>query len=169
MNIRQEKGQLIAQIKDDGGSYNVHSTELGWKCDCLEDLHRGVKCKHIFAVEFSFAFREKVREEIHIQPITSLNCKYCSSENVVKKALRDNKCGTSGSEYFGLNDFDLLALFAFLNRRRTSISQASPKRFVIQFSMEWNNFTDSRRFLFHKSARSECSTNRKTEHDRDIT
>ena len=106
---REEQGQLIAQIKDaikrideftyvvksqsNGGSYNIHSTELGWKCDCPDHTHRGVKCKHIFAVEFSFALREQVKKEIVIEPITSVVCLYCNSEGIVKKAIRHNKYG----------------------------------------------------------------------------
>jgi putative transposase len=107
---RQEQGQLIAQIKDaikrideftyvvksqsNGGSYNVHSTELGWKCDCPDHVNRGVKCKHIFAVEFSSALREQVKKEIVIQPINSVVCRYCNSGNIVKRALRRNKQNT---------------------------------------------------------------------------
>jgi transposase-like protein len=106
---REEQGQLIAQVKDaikrideftyvvksqsNGGSYNIHSTELGWKCDCPDHTHRGVKCKHIFAVEFSFALREQVKKEIVIQPITSVVCRYCNSDSIVKKAIRHNKYG----------------------------------------------------------------------------
>ena len=51
-------------------------------CSCLEYVYRGVKCKRIYAVEFSLASRDKVREEIIIQPITSLVCRYCRSEHI---------------------------------------------------------------------------------------
>jgi putative transposase len=86
VNIREEKGQLIAQVngsiirlneseyvvysQSNGGGYRIRSTELGWKCDCPDHTHRGVKCKHIFAVEFSFALREQVKKEVIIQPIS---------------------------------------------------------------------------------------------------
>ena len=104
---RQEQGQLIAEAKDTikrineteyfvnsqsgNGSYRIFATELGWNCSCPDHKFRGVKCKHVYAVEFSLALREKVKEEIVIQPITSLVCRYCNSENVVKKAIRRNK------------------------------------------------------------------------------
>jgi putative transposase len=110
MNIREEKGHLIAQNNGsvkrinekeyvvtsqcNGGTYSVHSTDLGWVCACPDHVYRGVKCKHIFAVEFSFAFREQVKKEIIIQPINSVACRYCNSENIVKKALRKNKHNT---------------------------------------------------------------------------
>jgi transposase-like protein len=106
---REEQGQLIAQLKDaikriddftyvvksqsNSGSYNIHSTELGWKCDCADHTNRGVKCKHIFTIEFSFALREQVKKDIVIQPITSVVCRYCNSDSIVKKAIRRNKYG----------------------------------------------------------------------------
>src|SRR5919198_5202635 len=101
-NNRQQQGELIAQIKgaikrindvnyivssqSGNGSYQIHLTELGWNCSCPDHLYRGVKCKHIHAVEFSFALREHVKNEIIIRPVDSLSCRYCYSGNIVKKA-----------------------------------------------------------------------------------
>jgi uncharacterized Zn finger protein len=106
---RQEQGRIIAKMDNSvkrindisytitsqsgNGSYDVHSTEIGWVCSCPDHKFRGVKCKHVYAVEFSLVLREKVKEEIIIQPITSLVCRYCNSENIVKKAIRKNKYG----------------------------------------------------------------------------
>jgi len=106
---RQQQGQLIAQIKgsierlDDrhyivnsqssNGFYHIQLNELGWVCSCPDHMYRGVKCKHIYAVEFSFALREQVKKEIIIQPVDSLSCRYCSSGNIVRKAIRRNKYG----------------------------------------------------------------------------
>lgn len=107
---RQQQGELIAQIKgaikriDDAnyivssqssnGSYNVHLTELGWNCSCPDHIYRGIKCKHIYAVEFSFELRKKVEEDVTIiRPVTSLACRYCNSEHTVRKAIRRNKYG----------------------------------------------------------------------------
>jgi putative transposase len=105
---RKEQGELIAQAKGSvkrldkyyvvtsqtgNGSYNVELTELGFICSCPDHLYRGVKCKHIHAVEFSFAIREQVRNEIIISPIDSLSCRCCGSASVVKKAIRYNKYG----------------------------------------------------------------------------
>ena len=106
-NLREQRGQELAQTKDnvkriDDRHYQVKSTtsnkiyrivvtSIGWVCSCPDHTHRGVKCKHIYAVEFSFAIRESVRREVVIQPITTLSCRYCNSNNVVKKAIRHNK------------------------------------------------------------------------------
>jgi hypothetical protein len=45
---------------------------------------RGEKCKHIFAVEISYAIRETVRQEVVIQQITAKSCPQCKSLNLVK-------------------------------------------------------------------------------------
>jgi putative transposase len=74
-------------------SYNVELTELGFVCSCPDHLYRGVKCKHIHPVEFSFAIREQVKSENIIARIDSLSCRYCSSTNIVKKAIRYDKYG----------------------------------------------------------------------------
>jgi putative transposase len=73
--------------------YKIIITSIGWVCSCADHMFRGVKCKHIYAVEFSFAIREQVKNDIIITPIDSLPCRYCNSENIVKKAIRHNKDG----------------------------------------------------------------------------
>jgi transposase-like protein len=73
------------------GKYDIYKTDIGWTCSCPDHKFRGVKCKHIFAVEFSYAIRETVREEVIIRPISQLACRYCNSERIVKKAIRRNK------------------------------------------------------------------------------
>jgi uncharacterized Zn finger protein len=68
---RQQLGLAIANITDaikrisqsvykvksqnGNGDYDISSTDLGWVCSCPDHTYRGVKCKHIFVVEFSFA------------------------------------------------------------------------------------------------------------------
>lgn len=108
LEIRAQKGQEIAQMQDainrlDETTYKVRSqslnmyyevvgTERGWSCQCPDHRFRGVKCKHIWAVEFSFAIRRLVKKETILQPL-SLACKACGSQEIVKKALRHNKYG----------------------------------------------------------------------------
>ena len=74
--IRQQQGFVIASIsgaikriseikyvvksQNGGGEYDVCSTDLGWVCSCPDHKFRGVKCKHIFAVEISFALGKEV-------------------------------------------------------------------------------------------------------------
>nr|MDO8098343.1 DDE-type integrase/transposase/recombinase [Candidatus Njordarchaeota archaeon] len=106
---REIKGLQIAQVggqikridslsykvnsQSGNGMYDIQRTELGWKCSCPDHTYRGVKCKHIYAVEFSLAIREKVQISSVIEPLTSDVCKFCGSGNIVKDAIRHNKYG----------------------------------------------------------------------------
>jgi len=106
-NDRESRGQVIANVEravkrysdyryvvnsqSSKVKYKVILTKLGWTCSCPDHKFRGGKCKHIYAVEFSRAVRETVKEQVVIQPISQLACRYCSSEHIVKKAIRHNK------------------------------------------------------------------------------
>jgi transposase-like protein len=75
------------------GKYEVHSTDLGWVCSCPDHKFRGVKCKHIFSVEISFALRKEV-EVARIELVDIQCCIYCKSSSIVKDGLRYSKYGT---------------------------------------------------------------------------
>src|SRR6185437_5920288 len=105
---REQQGYLIAQMKGSvnrindtsytvssqsgNGKYMISSTALGWKCSCADHLYRGVKCKHIYAVEISFAIRKEV-EIRRIEPVNAQCCVLCKSLDIVKYGLRHNKYG----------------------------------------------------------------------------
>ena len=108
-NGRELRGKAIVQLGDQikrmgshaykvtsqsgNGEYDVIRTEEGWMCSCPDHTYRNVKCKHIYAVEFSNALRKKV-EVRKIEPIVSItNCMYCGSPNIVKDGIRHNKHG----------------------------------------------------------------------------
>jgi len=108
-SLREQKGLEIANIPnqvrrfDDyvykvksqsgNGEYDVLNTEIGWLCSCPDSIYRGVKCKHVYAVEFSLALRKEV-EVRKIEPFTDItNCIFCGSANIVKDGVRRNKCG----------------------------------------------------------------------------
>jgi len=55
-------------------------------------VYRGVKCKHIYAVEISFSIRKQV-EITKIEPIIIQACIFCKLTNIVKDGLRHNKYG----------------------------------------------------------------------------
>jgi putative transposase len=106
---RQMRGQVIAKARrgikrinkvtyrvksqTNGKYYHIKATNIGWKCDCPDHVFRGVKCKHIFAVEISYAIRETVRQEVVIQQITANSCPQCKSHKSVKHGIRHNKYG----------------------------------------------------------------------------
>jgi len=105
---REQQGFLIAETtgsikrinektyavksQNGNGDYDIHSTDLGWVCSCPDHKFRGVKCKHVFAVEISFALRKEV-EVARIEPLQINCCIFCNSSNIVKDGLRHNKRG----------------------------------------------------------------------------
>lgn len=99
--IAEKAGQIIRindqsyKVKSQSSDtlYDVKSTEIGWKCNCPDHTSRGVQCKHIFSVIFSFGIRKEV-EKVRIEPIVSVSsCVYCHSTNVIKYGVRHNKYG----------------------------------------------------------------------------
>ena len=47
------------------GVYEVPKTSIGSMCQCPDHVYRGVKCNHVFAVEFS----SQIRKEVQIRTI----------------------------------------------------------------------------------------------------
>ncbi|HUW47602.1 MAG TPA: DDE-type integrase/transposase/recombinase [Patescibacteria group bacterium] len=73
------------------GEYAVSQVDHEWVCECPDNKFRNVKCKHIFAVEFSKSLRKAIQR---ITPIENLSaCIYCNSSNLMKYGLRKNKTG----------------------------------------------------------------------------
>src|SRR5208337_4967171 len=107
---REERGKVIAKTPSqieriDDLSYKVNSqsgnsayevrfsTVDGWKCSCPDHSYREVKCKHICAVEFSFAIRQEVKIQ-HIEPLSNVEtCLFCNSIEIIKWGVRHNKYG----------------------------------------------------------------------------
>ncbi len=112
MNYREQSGKQIAerpdhikriddnwyQVKSQSLSYDswydVVSTETGFVCDCPDHQQRKVKCKHIYAVEFSKTIRDEISKHVTISPISTQNCPSCNSENIIKKGIRKNRYGS---------------------------------------------------------------------------
>jgi transposase-like protein len=105
-NPRQLRGQLLAEMEGTvnrigEGNYQVKSQSgkgiylviLGEKpnCSCPDFAYRNEKCKHIFAVEFSFKLRQKVIQEKVIEPIQVSECIFCHSIDIKKFGVRKNK------------------------------------------------------------------------------
>ena len=109
IGTREDRGRAIAEkdrqiMRINDHSYKVKSqssdilyditmTEIGWKCNCPDHQTRGVKCKHIFAVELVFNLREQVKKNVVIQPIVLSDCIFCHSSNLKKNGIRHNKSG----------------------------------------------------------------------------
>lgn len=91
---RVSKFLYLVKSQSKDGSYKVTQTEIGWKCNCPDHVSRGLKCKHIWAVEISAAIRRQV-EKVWITPINSdaKSCILCGSGNIIKDGLRHNSYG----------------------------------------------------------------------------
>ena len=102
--ISDSEYQVHSQSSDTW--YQVYAIEKGLNCSCpdfafragmaLSEGHRfhvSFKCKHIFAVEFSYALRQTVEKQVKIEPLDIQTCLYCYSKNIVKHGVRHNKNG----------------------------------------------------------------------------
>jgi len=107
---RQNEYTYRVHSQSGNGSYSVQRMELGWSCSCPDHIYRGVKCKHIYAVEISLKLRQAVHTRV-IEPITSIeSCIYCTSDRLIKWGIRHNKYGDiqkfsckSCGKYFTVN------------------------------------------------------------------
>lgn len=109
---REDRGKMIAEkpnqikrirerfyrvVSQSGhGMYDVRNARMnetvGWICTCPDFTYRNIKCKHIWAVEFSAKLRELVKPRV-IEPIDVHGCIYCKSDRLIKWGIRHNKYG----------------------------------------------------------------------------
>ena len=92
--VRRIDGQTYRVKSQNGnGTYSVVKEGSRWECSCPDHVYRDAKCKHIWAVEFSLALREKVASRIVLAPVQVHACPICESERIVKHGLRHNRSG----------------------------------------------------------------------------
>lgn len=105
-NISLQKGAIK---RNDENTYTVksqsgnafylvtrrHIQNNTWECNCPDHIYRHVKCKHIMPVEYSTELRNEVESTVKyvISPLSTLNCRYCNSTNIVRDGIRHNKYG----------------------------------------------------------------------------
>ncbi len=108
LQTREMRGQTIAETpsqitrihrdlykvrsQSGNGEYEVSRNLVGWSCTCPDHIHRGAKCKHIWACEISFNLRKKVWAR-RIEPLNTEVCPLCHSDQIVKHGVRRNKSG----------------------------------------------------------------------------
>jgi len=96
--IRRSKRHYRVVSQSGHGSYDVTRTKtiaVGWICTCPDFTYRAVKCKHIWAVEFSVKLRAVVQPHTTvIAPIDVHGCLYCHSPQIVKDGIRHNNHGS---------------------------------------------------------------------------
>lgn len=109
MNPREQRGWVIAHAEgqlfrmdedhyrvrsqSDGGYYSVDNTKIGWRCGCPDHRFRGVKCKHIWAIQISLGIRQQIEAKRVLGPVMVTGCPYCGSGDIVKAGVRHNKRG----------------------------------------------------------------------------
>jgi putative transposase len=91
-NVKDKYWKVKSQTYD--GYWVVEKTEIGWKCNCPDHMHRGMKCKHIHAVEISIGMREQAKPKTVLEPVIITNCPVCNSQDVRKSGIRHNKSGS---------------------------------------------------------------------------
>jgi transposase-like protein len=90
-NIKGKYWKVKSQSGD--GHYIVENTDIGWQCNCPDHKFRGMKCKHIYAVEVSTHIREQAKPRMILEPISVTCCPVCNSTNLKKDGIRHNKSG----------------------------------------------------------------------------
>jgi len=100
-----EQANQIQRLDDQNYKVNSQSREISydvtrsdkfamrWVCTCPDWQFRQVKCKHIWAVEFSESLRSKVKQNVAIEPLSPSVCPYCTSTKLVRHGMRHNKYG----------------------------------------------------------------------------
>jgi len=90
---RIDANTYTVKSQSNNGEYRISKDVNGWTCECHDHVYRHVKCKHIFAVEFSLSVRAEVAIR-RIEPINNLTeCIFCGSSNIVGDGVRHNKHG----------------------------------------------------------------------------
>ena len=77
--------------------YMVLMNEDGWSCSCPDHRTRNVTCKHIYAVKFWLALKEKLEKEedvvkaVVVEDIPLPTCKFCESHEVIRYGKKNGK------------------------------------------------------------------------------
>jgi putative transposase len=80
-NVKRLNDRNYQVLRDE--VYKKLITSIGGVCSCADHMFRGVKCKHIYAVEFSLELRKTV-EVKRIEQVSIAGCKYCKSDNLIR-------------------------------------------------------------------------------------
>src|SRR3990170_6575779 len=97
VDARKQRGLEISQLSNqvnriNDATYRVHSqsgngeyavclSDDEWRCECPDHTYRNVKCKHIWAVEFSLKLKEQVKKNVVIHEVVVSKCVFCHASN----------------------------------------------------------------------------------------
>lgn len=73
--------------------YHVVLRPDGWKCSCPDAWFRHAQCKHIHAVRFWLALKEKLSHEAIVEEphASDMSCKFCHSTSVIRYGKEGRK------------------------------------------------------------------------------
>ena len=126
-DLSESRGLEIAKAKEsqinriNSSTYKVHSqssdreyvvelSENGWSCECLHYENYGIKCKHIWAVEFSLKSEEQ--EQVKRNPVI-IRCRkslgQCTSSAFKEPAIRGSDVPQIWQQWLKTNKPEILA------------------------------------------------------------
>jgi putative transposase len=88
-----EESFYVVKSQSNHGEYAVTKVDGEWVCECPDNKWRGVKCKHIFAVELSQHLNQRVKKSVVISEVEVSGCIFCHSTHNKKMGIRHNKAG----------------------------------------------------------------------------
>ena len=88
-----EDGFYTVQSQSGNGEYAVAMVNKQLICECPDYTYRHIKCKHIYAVEFSQKLKEQIKKNIVLKEIEISDCVFCHSKHIKKFGIRHNKAG----------------------------------------------------------------------------
>jgi len=93
--IKQMELHTFKVRSQSGNGQYVVTNGVGWDCTCPDRVYRQVECKHIFAVKFWSALRERIDKsdvfQLYKELIDPTICGFCGSTNIIKWGYRRNK------------------------------------------------------------------------------
>ncbi len=89
---RVSENNYVVKSQSGNGSYLVSIVEGEWRCECPDHTYRFVECKHIHAVKFWIALRERILLEME-EKVSEIICPLCGSSEVKKNGSRKTKVG----------------------------------------------------------------------------
>jgi transposase-like protein len=107
---RIDENTYTVKSQSHDGEYGISRVCGEWTCECPDNKYRKVKCKHIYAVEFSSQMRKEVQIR-RIEPEANVQvCRFCGSNQIIHAGMRHNKNGDlqkylckSCGHYFTIN------------------------------------------------------------------
>ena len=93
--IKQIEAHTFKVRSQSGNGQYVITNGKSWDCSCPDCTYRKVMCKHIFAVKFWIALKEKIDSDdvfkLYREFTEASTCRFCGSVNLIKWGYRKNK------------------------------------------------------------------------------